>query len=266
VELIESRAAGATARRHVLRFGTGADHRRRLFCLPYAGGTPAVYRAWSKLLPADVDVAAVALPGRTPGSAEPLLCSIDEIVAVLLPEVQAAATDLPYALFGHSMGALVAFELAVALEATAGPGPDCLFVSGRRAPDEPHRSSFIHDLPDDAFLDALDRSYGGVPDAVRLEPELLALLLPALRADVRTFETYAPLSDARVRCPVHVCGGADDTRPRPDQLRGWQRVADQEISVDLFPGGHFYLTAETVALTSDIAARWARDRAERRAG
>jgi surfactin synthase thioesterase subunit len=265
VELTEVRAAGATSRRHLLRFGAAADHGRRLFCLPYAGGTPGVYRAWAKLLPADVDVMAVTLPGRTPGSGEALLGSVGEIVAVLLPEVR-AATDLPYALFGHSMGALVAFELAVALQDAGGPGPDCLFVSGRRPPDEPHTSSFIHDLPDGEFLDALDRSYGGVPDAIRREPELLALLLPALRADVRTFETYARLSGARVHCPVHVYGGAHDTRPRPEQLNGWQRVAEHEISVRLFPGGHFYLTAETDAVTADIATRWARDGAERRKG
>jgi surfactin synthase thioesterase subunit len=259
------RAPGVTARRHLLRFGPATDHERRLFCLPYAGGTPGAYRAWSKRLPTDVDVTAVTLPGRTPGSGEPLLGSVGEIVAVLRAEVEAAA-DLPYALFGHSMGALVAFELAVALEASEGRGPDCLFVSGRRAPDEPHTASFIHDLPDEEFLDALDRSYGGVPDAIRHEPELLALLLPALRADVRTFETYTRLSDTRVRCPVHVSGGADDTRPRPDELRGWQRVAEQDISVRLFPGGHFYLTTETEAVTTDIATRWARDRTERGAG
>jgi medium-chain acyl-[acyl-carrier-protein] hydrolase len=265
VELTDTRAARATARRHVVRFGSATEHRRRLFCLPYAGGTTGVYRTWSKLLPPDIEVAAVTLPGRTPGSGEPLLDSIGEIIDALVPEVQ-AATDRPYALFGHSMGALVAFELAVALQAAGGPGPDCLFVSGRRAPDEPHTTSFIHDLPDGQFLDAVDRSYGAVPDAIRGEPDLLAMLLPGLRADVRTFETYAPLTDARVRCPVHVYGGADDTRPRPEQLRGWQRVAEQAITVDLFPGDHFYVTAENVAVTTDIAMRWARARAERRSG
>ena len=178
-------------RRHILHFGAGGEYRRRLFCLPFAGGTPGVYRAWSPLLPADVDVAAVQLPGRTPGSGEPLLATIEEIIDVLLPEVQ-AATDVPFALFGHSMGALVAFELALALEDADGPAPDCLFVSGRKAPDELHRGPFLHALPDDEFLDALAVRFGGVPDAIRAEPELLALLLPALRADVRTFETYAP--------------------------------------------------------------------------
>jgi len=262
VELIRGPAAGTASGRHLLRFGSNGHHGRRLFCLPFAGGGPATYRGWARRLPADVDVTAVQLPGRTPGSAEPLLASVEEIVDALLPEIR-AATDLPYALFGHSMGALVAFELAVALEGAGGPGPTSLFVSGRRAPDELHAGAPLHDLADDAFLDALDRSYGAVPAAIRAEPELLAMLLPALRADVRTFETYAPLTATRVRCPVHVYGGVDDTRPRPEHLTGWQRVAEGEITVQLFPGGHFYLVSEADALTADIGVRWARDAAER---
>jgi surfactin synthase thioesterase subunit len=126
-----------------------------------------------------------------------------------------------------------------------------------------HRGPFIHGLPDDEFVTAIDRGYGGVPAAVRDEPELLALLLPGLRADVRAYETYEPLSADRVRCPVHVYGGRDDTKPRPDQLAGWQRVAEREISVALFPGDHFYLSAEKDALTADLTRRWAGDAAAR---
>jgi surfactin synthase thioesterase subunit len=261
MDLIDVRPSTTPARRHILHFGAGGEPRRRLFCLPFAGGTPGIYRAWSRLVPADVDVAAVQLPGRTPGCGEPLLATIEEIIAVLLAELQAASA-LPYALFGHSMGALVAFELTVALENAGGRPPDCLFVSGRKAPDELHAGSFLHDLPDDEFVDAIDRNFGAVPDAIRREPELLALLLPALRADVRTFETYAPLSNAKVRCPVHVYGGADDTRPRPHHLPGWQRVAERAITIDLFPGGHFFLSDEAPALTADITGRWMFDRSD----
>jgi surfactin synthase thioesterase subunit len=167
------------------------------------------------------------------------------------------ATDTPYALFGHSMGSLIAFELAVTLERDGGTPPDALFVSGRRPPSELHTGQHLHDLPDDAFLDAMDARYGGVPAAVRDEPELLALFLPALRADVRTFETYAPLTGCRVRCPVHVYGGADDTHPRPDQLAGWRAVAESDVTVRVFPGEHFYLTTARADLVADIARRWA---------
>jgi medium-chain acyl-[acyl-carrier-protein] hydrolase len=241
----------------LLRFGTTGSARRRIFCLPFAGGTPAAYRLWTRDLPDDVEVVAVPLPGRNPASREPLLDSMDDIVTALLPAIRGAA-DLPFVIFGHSLGALVAFELTIALERSDTPSPAALFVSGRRSPDAPATSRPIYDLPDDAFLDAIDRSFGGVPEAIRREPELLALLLPALRADVRTYETYAPLTDRKVRCPVHVYGGADDAHPRPDELSGWQRVAEQPVTVQLFAGGHFYLTSARTDLTADIIRRWTR--------
>jgi pyochelin biosynthetic protein PchC len=185
-----------------------------------------------------------------------LPASIDEIVDIVLPDVE-AATDVPFALFGHSLGALVAFELAIALEAAGTTPPTRLFVSGLTSPRELRTGSAVHALPDEAFLDALSVRFGGVPDAIRAEPDLLALLLPALRADVRTFETYSPLTDRKVRCPVHVYGGASDAHPRPDELGHWQGVAEREISVRVFPGGHFYLATSRTALTADIASRWA---------
>ncbi|MCU1503730.1 MAG: hypothetical protein JWM12_3084, partial [Ilumatobacteraceae bacterium] len=177
------------------------------------------------------------------------------IIEAVLPAVL-DASDLPFAIFGHSMGALLAFELAIALERAGGPVPEHLFVSGRRAPNDVRAGEKIHGLPDDAFLDELDRSFGGVPEIIRREKDLLAMLLPALRADVRTFESYEPLTGDRVRCPVHVYGGADDRHPRPTELHGWQSVADEEISVRILPGDHFFLTTATAALTADIAARW----------
>ena len=114
----------------------------------------------------------------------------------------------------------------------------------------------MHGLADADFLDELQRRYSAVPDVVRQEPELLALLLPVLRADVRAIETYAPLTDRKVRCPVHVYGGRDDRHPRPDQLPGWQRVAEREVRVRVFPGDHFYVAAQRDALAEDMAACW----------
>jgi surfactin synthase thioesterase subunit len=245
----------------LLHFDSAATPQRRLFCVPFAGGGPATYRLWPRHLPGDVEVVAVQLPGRSPMSREPLLDSIAEIVDVLHDAVVAHA-DLPFAIFGHSMGALVAFELTVALESTGAASPSHLFVSGRSAPDEPRTGRQIHALPDDEFLDALNESYGGVPDVVRNEPELLALLLPALRADVRAWETYSPVGDRKVACPVHVYGGTMDTHPCPSALDGWQRVAERAISVRLFDGDHFYLAGEArAALAADIVQRWIKPRA-----
>jgi surfactin synthase thioesterase subunit len=241
----------------LLRFPAAGTARRRLFCLPFAGGGPAAFRLWPQSLPDDVEVQAVRLPGRSPASREPMLDSAAAVVTALLPAIEALA-DLPYAIFGHSMGALLAFELTVALEAAAENPPQWLFVSGRAAPDEPSSGRSTHALPDDLFLEELDRSYGGIPAVVRNEPDLLALLLPALRADVRIYETYAPLTGRRVACPVRVYGGVDDRHPRPSELEGWQRVAARDISVRTFTGDHFYLNDARQELTADIARNWTR--------
>jgi surfactin synthase thioesterase subunit len=249
----------------MVRFAATGTPRRRLICLPFAGGGPATYRQWPKYLPDDVEVAAVVLPGRDPSSRQRPTDSIGELVEATregLGELD-ARDPLPFALFGHSMGALIAFELAVSLESGDGPapvscGPERLFVSGRRPPDEPHVGDRIHDLDDEPFLDAMQRNYGGVPDVVRNEPELLALFLPALRADIRALETYEPVVGRRVRCPVRVYGGADDRHPRPQWLPGWQRAATEPITIRTFAGDHFYLTGAALeALTDDVATTWA---------
>jgi surfactin synthase thioesterase subunit len=251
----------------LIRFAATGQPRRRLYCLPFAGGGPSTYRLWPKSLPSDVEVLVVVLAGRDPrtraASGEPPPGSMAGIVppALAAIEERQRAEPLPFAVFGHSMGALIAYELTVHLEHAAGAdggpqAPSHLFVSGRRPPDELHRDERIHELADDAFLDSMQRLYGNIPDAVRQEPELLALFLPGLRADVQVFETYAPLTDRRVHCPVRVYGGADDRRPRPEALAGWQRSAERPISVRTFPGGHFYLDAGRSELLADIAAHW----------
>ena len=251
----------------LIRYAAGATARRRLYCLPFAGGGPSTYRLWPRSLPDDVEVVVVVIPGRDPRlratSGEPPPGSMANLVGPCLTAIaEMQATDpLPFAFFGHSMGALVAFELTVAMEAAAtevAARPDRLFVSGRRAPDERHEGDHIHGLPDDVFLDKMQRRYGAVPEAVLREPELLALFLPGLRADVEVFETYAPLTDRRVECPVRVYGGIDDRQPPPDALPAWQRVAERDISIQTFPGGHFYLNDARDGLAADVAAHWPR--------
>lgn len=250
------------ARRALIRFEASGTARRRLYCVPFAGGGPATYRLWPKSLPSDVEVVVVVLSGRDPRtratSGEPPPGTMAELVDAALAAIRAEQHDhsLPFALFGHSMGALVAYELTVAMEAAAGAAPSHLFVSGRRPPDELHEGELIHALADEVFLDKMQRLYGGVPDAVRQEPELLALFLPGLRADVQVFETYAPLSDRRVQCPVRVYGGLDDRRPKPELLPGWQRLAERDITLRTFAGDHFYLNDARAELVADIAAHW----------
>ena len=239
----------------LVRLGGRPSPRRRLFCLPFAGGGSAAYRLWPRSLPDDLEVLAAQLPGHESRLAEPPLRSIHAMAEALRPAIEAEA-DLPYAIFGHSMGALVAFELAAALERDGARPPARLFVSARRAPDEPDPLPPAHALPEPAFLDELQRRYGAIPEAIRQEPELLALMLPVLRADICAVETYAPTPGAMIRCPVDVYGGVDDTHPAPSQLSQWERVTAQPVRVRLFAGDHFYLAPQRDALTADIAARW----------
>jgi surfactin synthase thioesterase subunit len=239
-----------------LRVNARGVRRRRLFCLPYAGGGAGVFRAWSEALPADVELLAAQLPGREGRLRERPFDSVADIVNAVLPLI-AAASDLPYALFGHSMGALVAFELALLLEASPLRAPSHLFVSARRAPDEPESEPPVHHLPDTEFVDELQRRYRAIPEAVRREPDLLALLLPTLRADLRAIERYPVGGGRRLRAPLTVYGGSEDRHPTPSQLPGWQRVAEKTVRVRVFSGDHFYLTAQRDALVSDIARVWA---------
>lgn len=239
----------------LLRLGVRAAPRRRLYCLPYAGGGVAAYRQWASGLPDDIEVVAAQLPGREARLREAPLTSVQAIVALLADAITASA-DLPYAIFGHSMGGLVAFELARALEERGPRVPSHLFVSSRRPPDMPDPASPVHALPEPQFLDELQRRYDAIPDVVRQEPELLELLLPVLRADIQTIETYVPTPGAQVRCPVHVYGGLHDRYPVAADLPGWWRSSQGPVRMRLFPGDHFYMNAHRVALLRDIARHW----------
>jgi len=231
----------------------------RLICLPFAGGGVAPFRQWARAFPSDVELLVAQLPAREGRLREQPFESIWDMADWLLPEV-IEASDLPFAIFGHSMGALVAYELAVALERMNERMPTSAFFSARRPPDESADEPPIADLPDNnEFLDALQHRYNAVPDAVRNEPELLELLLPALRADLRAIERYSPRITHQLRCPVHVYGGLQDKRPTPSELAGWQRFAQQRIRVRLFPGDHFFITSQRDAVVSYLMTNWTRE-------
>ena len=246
--------SSAPTPRGLVRFGGSGSASRRLYCLPFAGGGPATYRTWPQALPQDHDVVAVQLPGRDPSRRETPVDSMAEIVEAVLGAIVAlqSSDPVPFSLFGHSLGALVAFEVTLRLEEGGSLAPTGLFVSGRRPPDELSLRDPVHVLPDDEFVDAIHRFYGGIPEVIRSEPDLLALLLPSLRADIKAHETYRAEPGGRVRCPVRVYGGAQDRNPRPSQLAGWQRVAEQDLSIRLFEGGHFFLNDCRDLLTADI--------------
>ncbi len=222
----------------------------RLFCFPYAGAGATVFRRWSAGLPANVEVCALRLPGREGRLREPafdrLAPLVDALAAELLP-----ALDRPFAFFGHSMGALVAFELARRLRRDGRPGPRRLFVSGRIAP-HCQRDRSCHALPEPQFREEL-RRLGGTPREVLEHPELMRVLLPILRADFAVCETYAHEPDEPLGCPITAFGGLDDEMTRREQLEGWAAHTRAGFRLRMLAGNHFFLHSAEARLLQMLA-------------
>ena len=216
-----------------------APARLRLFCLPYAGGGAQIYRSYAQALPADVEVSAVLLPGREKRFLEPALDSVDAIVDQLA-RVMAEQVDLPYAIFGHSLGALVGFELVRRLRNEGRPLPVRLFASGHRAPHVPDPDPPIRHLPDAQFIEEL-RKLNGTPQEAFESPELLELLLPMLRADFTAAETYAYCSDAPLPCPITALGGASDDMVTAEALQAWEQHTSGDFEYHVLQGDHFFI-------------------------
>jgi surfactin synthase thioesterase subunit len=177
---------------------------------------------------------------------------MDLLVDQLLPNL-APYLDRPYAFFGHSMGAFLAFEVARRLEAENVRSPSHVIVSSRRAPHLSSSESLLHTLPDDAFVHEINRRYGGIPAEVAQHPDVLELLLPALRADITALETYRPLSGQPLRCPITALGGVDDPRVSGADLDAWRLQTVSQFETRLFPGGHFYLSDPRAGLFSTVS-------------
>jgi len=226
--------------------------RVRLICFPYAGVGASAYRLWSRELPPEVEIAAVQPPGRESRFGEPPYRRIDRLAEDVL-EPLLPFLDRPFAVFGHSMGAMVATEFVAALARRGGPAPMHLFVSARRALQLPETDSPLNGLSDEEFIAEIQRRYGGIPAEVLRDRELLQLLLPGLRADIEAIEAYSMSSGLRIRCPLSVFGGTNDSRATRAQLEAWRELADREPAVRMFEGDHFYLTGQRQALIAEIA-------------
>lgn len=210
----------------------------RLVCFPHAGGSASSYLTLaSSLAPLGVEVLAVQYPGRQERRAEPFARSVEELVEALLPELR-QWTGRPFALFGHSLGATLAFETARRL-AALGERPVHLFLSGRRAPTVPRRDTG-HLLDDHALISMIARLQGTEPAVLRDE-ELLRMVLPALRSDYELAGAYRYRPGEALRTPVTVLtGDRDPNVPVRDACR-WSEVAAGPFGVCVLPGGHFFL-------------------------
>ena len=237
----------------VRRPGQEAATRARLFCFPYAGVGASAYRLWASGLPADLEVCAVQLPGRESRLREPAWRRIDSIVAALLLQLR-PYLDVPFAFFGHSMGAVVASELAAELARAGGPAPQHLFVSARRAPHLPDRDAPLSGLDDAEFVAEINRRYGGIPEDVLRDREILELLLPCLRSDIEALERYQPEAAPQIGCPLVVFGGTEDGRATRADLEAWTTVATGGFRLRMFAGGHFFINTRRAEVLAEITA------------
>jgi surfactin synthase thioesterase subunit len=229
----------------------------RLYCLPFAGGAASFYRGWAGAMSPNVEVRCVELPGRHNRWQEPPLETLDDVVESLAEALGPELGGLPFACFGHSMGALLAFELARLLRRQGRPGPVLLAVSAHPAPDDLPGRIRLGALPDEELWDRL-RGLGGIPDDIGSSPQLRELFLPALRADLCAVETYVHRPEPPLSCPISVFGGDADVVVPRNRLAGWHRHANGPVTTRVFGGGHFYLEdndAVLRALAADLATR-----------
>jgi surfactin synthase thioesterase subunit len=211
----------------------------QLFCFSHAGGGPSFYRPWGTSLRPEIAVRRVLLPGRESRLGEPPFRNIADLVDPLCAALEPRVGQ-PYALFGHSMGAAVAHEVARRFSASGTGRPMCLIVSGRRAPGLPDSRPRLSALPDEEFAAEVAR-LKGIPPEVLGEPELLGMLLPTLRADYELAETYQPLAGGGLDCPVVAYVAASDPAVQYSEMLAWQEVTTSDFSIRVFRGDHFYL-------------------------
>lgn len=224
------------------RFTTTAGKGPRLVCFPHAGGSATAYVQLARALPADFDVLSVQYPGRQDRYREAPFTAIAPLVEAVAEELArelAADSGRPYALFGHSMGALVAFETARLLAQGDQPGPERLFLSGRGAPDcRPSAQSLLWD---DADVLADVRRLGGTDQTMLDNPEVLEMVLPALRADYRALAAYRWRGGEPLAAPVTALIGDSDPMVTVQEAQTWQEHTSGEFDLKVFTGGHFYL-------------------------
>jgi medium-chain acyl-[acyl-carrier-protein] hydrolase len=211
----------------------------RLFCLPHAGGGAAAYRDWAQFLAPYAELVAIVPPGRESRIMEPPLRRVADVVGGLLGAV-VPLLDRPHAWFGHSLGALTAFETCRALSRAGLPAPARLLVSGRIAPHMPPRESPVHDAPLHDFLTRL-RELKGTPPEILADPVMLTGLLPMLRADFTAVETYVCEPAPPLACPVSVFSGASDPFVSLDGMNAWRQHTTAEFTIRVLGGDHFFL-------------------------
>jgi surfactin synthase thioesterase subunit len=220
--------------------------RMRLFCFHYAGATASIFRSWAEAMPETIELVAVQLPGREYRFSEPLLTDMREIACEV---AEALPLDKPFVFFGHSMGALLGFEVIRLLRTQRLRQPEMLIVAGRNAPQFKWRDAGMQMLPDDEFIAAV-RDYNGVPEALLAAESRRDLWLPRLRADLTISATYDYVEKDPLACPIVVMVGEEDDLVTEAGLDGWLTQTTAGVRYFRCQGDHFFLhSAERRVLT-----------------
>ncbi|KTD46056.1 Linear gramicidin dehydrogenase LgrE [Legionella quinlivanii] len=213
--------------------------RLRLICFPYAGGNASIYKSWGELLPNNVELIAIQPPGRSNRVSEHAFSDMNELMKDLLPSIK-NAIDIPYILFGHSLGSRISFELMCQLNKIGAPLPIHFIASGSRGPYIPCTKKAIYNLPENEFIKELIK-LNGTPKELLENKELMALLLPTLRADFELSHKYYPSSENTFNCPLSVLGGTEDTEVTPSDLQSWEASFASSATIHMIPGDHFFI-------------------------
>jgi medium-chain acyl-[acyl-carrier-protein] hydrolase len=211
-----------------------------LVCFPYAGGNPYMFLDWRGRLGPQVEVIGIQLPGRGARLQERPYHSVTEIADETVRAL-AALQGRPFVFYGHSLGALIAFEVTRRLRALGKREPSHLFVGGARPPHMGPILPHLHTLEQASFLDSVQARYGGIPAAILREPELLDLFLPPLRADFAAYETYEYAWEDPLTCPISAFAGVDDPLVTPVLMAEWSRHSSAGFDLSVLRGDHFFL-------------------------
>lgn len=235
----------------IMKFGSSPEARLRLICFPYAGGSAYIFAQWSRSLPASVEVCAVQSPGRGNRVSEKPFASLASMIPAVVEGLK-LYLDSPFCFFGHSMGALIAFELTRELRRTGKKQPEHLFVSGSRAPQFAHEERVTYNLPESDFFAELHR-LNGTPKEALDNPELRELIVPLLRADFAITQTYKYREERPFTFPLTVFGGQLDEEFSSLSLQAWRRHTTGPFEMHRLPGDHFFLNSSRERLLQIIA-------------
>ena len=224
-----------------------------LLCFPPAGAGALLFRPWFQYATAKVQISAIQLPGREHRLKEPCFTELPRLVTRLADDLLPVLQNRPFAFFGHSMGGLICFELARELRRRGNSLPEYLLVSGRRAPQIPIKNP-LYPEPDSMLVEAL-RQYGGTPEAVLQNSDLMELFLPIFRSDLMVNEKYDYNDEPPLDCPLAAFGGTKDIIVNREQLQSWNEHTSQEFELQMFAGNHMFFKDKPQILLEPILAK-----------